>query len=367
MVGVNFQPTILVKKADGTTERVSLAELKKRQAGSPVSASAAVSAEPVDLAQTTAVSVPVAPTTVKPPVVAPVILPSVPVETKMENKPVFSSVDAKPLLHEEVPESEHAKTTVAANRVDQVSKIIESLSFKVPSQFENRLRSVVQLRLKDIRGEADTIDACARSIKDGGLGLSQAQAVELAQKAKPSAYIPKTNKIESVSLPDNKSTKDDVVDKIIGSATIPSPSIDNLIAGATTVKMSVPANTSPVRASAPADKAMMHDVRHNPQAVGPLEEIQFFTLVDFRRLSAQPAEAALRLKQKFVNLKEESFLLFMKSWEAWRNSPLYQVYVGAVDEAASKKLPLSAVLGEKEKISMSEIEALINLEKDLSI
>jgi len=328
----NKEILITVKKADGTTERISLAELKKRQSNNFPSM-------PVATPATTPVPTP-------PPAFVP--------------PPVVSKENFKPLLHEEVPDSEHAKTTVVTNRVDQVSKIISSLSFKVTSQLDNRLRSVIQLRLKDIRSEADTLDACSRSIKDGGLGLTETQSRELTDKSRPTAYAPK---IENMVA--KREIKENIVDKIISSSVSESAPIENLISKKFEAKPVQ--NISPVRVASANSKAMMHDVHARPLSMGPLDEIQYFTLVDFRRLSSKPGDAAERLKQKFLNLKEESYLLFIKSWDAWRSSPLYQAYVGVVDEAMEQRRPLSGVLGEREKISLAEVEALINLEKDLAI
>lgn len=342
---------ITVKKSDGTTERISLAELKKRQSNTAVSVAPVIAPTPQPA------SLPVSSVSVSKSVVAPIVLPVSPAPTV--KNPVLKNEDLKPLLHEEVPDSEHAKTTVVASRTDQVSKIIDSLSFKVSSQVESRLRSIIQLRLKDIRSEADTLDACARSIKDGGLGLTETQAKELTEKSKPTTYLPKVEKRES------EKKKENVVDKIISGSGPASASIEDLVAKASQSKPMQ--NVTPVRAAAANPKTMMHDVHSKPMAMGPLDEIQFFSLVDFRRLSSKPVDAAERLKQKFLNLKEESYLLFMKSWDAWHNSPLYQSYISVVDEAMAQKRPLSGVLGERDKISLAEIEALINLEKDLAI
>ncbi|MCX6780181.1 MAG: hypothetical protein NT034_03310, partial [Candidatus Magasanikbacteria bacterium] len=189
------QMMITVKKSDGTTERISLAELKKRQANTsvPATAPAAVAVSP---------AIPAA----KP--IMPAVLPVTPTPVKIENKPLLKSEDFKPLLHEEVPDSEHAKTALAAPRTDQVSKIIDSLSFKVAAAgIDNRLRSIVQLRLKDIRSEADTLDACMRSIKDGGLGLTETQSRELTDKSAPTTYTPKVEKVVNVEKIVSKEVK----------------------------------------------------------------------------------------------------------------------------------------------------------------
>jgi len=310
------QPTILVKKSDGTTERITLAELKKRQSK-----------------------------------------PSEPAVSLKQS-------DVKPLLEEHVPDSPHASTTTASDRLDQVSKIISSLSFTVPSQYENRLRSSIQLRLKDIRSEADTLDLCLRSIKDGGLGLTETQAQEIVSQSKPVALkmdkkLTPASGIEMatpISIP-KKIEKEEVIEKIINQSA-PTPEISDLIPASAPLRRSTSQNLS---------KPQMHDVKSKPTSLSPLEEIQFFSLVDLRRLASKPTEAVSRLKQKFVNLKEESFILFMDSWSAWRSSPLYQSYIQAVDEAVTRKVRLSVVTNAKEKISLPEMEELIKMEKELEI
>lgn len=359
------QPTILVKKADGTTERITLAELKARQSGVPVAVVAAVAPVVVKTVEPEKIKFE-EPKFEKPKIDQPHGLVIGPVEKK---SPVSSAMvqdriiqaplksdDVKSLLHEEVSDSPQADMTTASTRTDQVSKFIASLSFKVPPQFENRLRSGVQLRLKDIRSEADTRDLCLRSIKDGGLGLTQAQAEELISKTQPTKLptIPKDQVSHAPILPPmpvieimKKTDREAAVEKIIGQT---------------------PVSISPIRSSQSQSlRPLMNDVKTKPAQMGPLDEIQYFSLVDLRRLSSQPTEAVNRLKQKFVNLKDESFLLFMDSWNAWHNSPLYQSYTEVLDEALSQKSSLNTVLNTKEKISLAEIEALVKMEKELDI
>ncbi|MEK7097982.1 MAG: hypothetical protein AAB906_03990, partial [Patescibacteria group bacterium] len=240
-----------------------------------------------------------------------------------------------------------------------------------PAQYENRLRSSIQLRLKDIRSEADTVDLCLRSIKDGGLGLTETQAQEIAVKAKPMALkidkkLTPTSDIEiAAPMPiPKRMEKEAVIEKIIGQ-TAPAAEISELIPK----KNSAPATAVPLRpvAAANASRPLMHDVKTKPTSLSPLDEIQYFSLIDLRRLSSKPAEAVARLKQKFINLKDESFVLFMDSWSAWRNSPLYKNYIQVVDEALARKVSLQTVLGPKEKISLLEMEELIKMEKELEI
>ncbi|GEM_PF-2347390 len=392
------QPTVLVKKADGTTERITLAELKARQAGAkpvavtpivvpvvtPAIVEAAAVAPIVVAEKVLPIEIKIEPSKIIQPkidkplglVIGPaekkISAPSVLVQDQISQAPL-KSADVKSLLNEEMPDSSHADMNTAPDRLDQVSKIIAGLSFKVPTQFENRLRSGVQLRVKDIRSEADTLDMCLRSIKDGGLGLTQPQAEELIVKTHPTVLTSTKKDVVSHApvLPPipmlekiKKTEREAAVEKIIGQ-TPSSPAIADLIVPP---KIAVSVPPSPNRSnSAQSFKPLMHDVQSKPSTMSPLDEIQYFSLVDLRRLSSQPSEAVSRLKQKFINLKDESFLLFIDSWNYWRNSPLYQSYLAVVDEALSQKLKLNTVLNTKEKISFLEIESLVKMEKELDI
>jgi hypothetical protein len=112
-------------------------------------------------------------------------------------------------------------------------------------------------------------------------------------------------------------------------------------------------------------KTSMHDVKSNPVEYGPVDEIRYFNLADFRRLSTDPVEAANRLKQKFINLRDESILLYFEAWDAWKSSPLFHDYLKSVSESLSKRIPLARVAADKSRIQMSEINALVRMEKQL--
>lgn len=311
----NKQILITVKKADGTAERITLDELKKRR-------EAKSGGEP---------------TVVR--VVQPVKI----------IKPVEE-------IAEPIAESKFATTVVVPTRLDQVSKIISGFSFKIPVQFENRLRSAIQLRIKDIRSHADTLDVCVRSIKDGGLGLTETQAAEVLLASEPKAPLKMEDNKKDVLIP----KKQDVIAQIIGQSSV-EPSIGDLIPGKST------AMSMPERTNITPHKNIVYDVKTRQESIGPIDEIKNFSLIDLRRLSYKPAEAFSRLKQKFINLKDESILQFFSSWEAWRESGLFSSYVQSVDVALASNHKLHTVLGEKEKISIVEIENLINMEKELDI
>lgn len=398
----NTQPTILVKKADGATARMTLDEIKKMKQGAP------------------AVSKPAAPPI--PATVAPQPVPKPEIkEEKLEEKiqsqkqavareAVVAAIKAPPKgegaksLLEEEPPITNAPLKVSPTRANQVDEVIKKLSFRVPANFANRLRSVIQLRIKEVRGETETKNLVLRSIADGGLGLTEAQAEELekicasyvgsAPSSTASAVLPANitaqpiKKFEEPLTPAKDTPFNSFVHAPIKSALdtalsasapavpampAPAPVIAPLKSEAKSnlppVKLPPTESSAPVlKKELPANKQSVQDVTAGrPAIMNPLDEIKYFTLTDFRRLSSKPEEAMMRLKQKFINLKEESYLLFLEAKNAWTQSPLYNHYLAMVEDALHKKTGLAAVLGEKEKITMAEISVIIKMEKELSL
>jgi hypothetical protein len=60
------------------------------------------------------------------------------------------------------------------------------------------------------------------------------------------------------------------------------------------------------------------------ESLGPVEEIQTFTKDDFRRLNADPMQAANTLLLQMQHVAEESPMLGLSVRRAWFLSPLYR-------------------------------------------
>jgi hypothetical protein len=117
----------------------------------------------------------------------------------------------------------------------------------------------------------------------------------------------------------------------------------------------------------PKARPVMNDVVYKPLAIGPIEEISSLTLTDFRRLSPVAQDAAMRLEQKFVNLKGESVVLFLEALDAWKRSSLYQEYTDRVLYALLHRESLDVILRKTKSISYEEFLSLVAMEKRLTI
>jgi len=313
------QPTILVKKADGTFARMTLDEIKKMRSGAPRD-------------------------------------PSTPLRSARD--------DNRPM--------------VSANRLNQVDEAQKKLRFSVPADLQNRLRSIIQLRLKDIRSAEQTKDKVKQAIKDGGLGLGDKEAEELSSVCDIILGRETKNKnLDSVPVLKRKAPLPMVEPEELPTNTAPFNAFvhgekrqkDSRLRGNDSKERGNDRSSSPAQIFPPRTvaKTVMEDVTPpKPVEMGPIEEIQYMTWIDFHRLSAKPAEAAARLKQKFLNLRDESVLLYIDALSAWHKSPLYADYMKAVCQSLKERRKLSASLGGAAgKINLEDILALVKMEGEL--
>lgn len=336
------QPTVLVKKADGTFARMTLDEIKQMRGGGATEAK----------------------------------------KTVVPNKSVARVEESfKSTTLRDPSTSLRSAQDDKKMRTNPVDEVFKKIHFKVSEQLQNRLRSIIQLRLKDIRSVEQTKDKIMQLAVEGGLGLGQKEAEELASvcgiildretknvnlndvpilKKKTMLPMVEPNEIPATTTPYNsfKHGEQNVKTGRDFSTTLRSGRNDNNVREN---------NKGGILSAKPTVKMAMDDVQApRPVEMGPVEEIQYMNLVDFRRLSAKPIEAAARLKQKFLNLRDESIILYLEGLGAWHKSPLYTDYVKSIIRALKEKRKMSALeSGEANKIKLEEILAIVNMEKEL--
>lgn len=376
---------ITIKKADGTFAKVPLSEFKKMQATAKPQEPAA-SPKPAAHHEPASYHTPAHHKLAHQAAHHSVKHLSVHVkEEKKEPHPAkpMARVDAGSPLEEKLKIKSSAPL-FSPKREKQVEEVMVNLGFNVTPEVLGRLKSLVLARLKDIKSEDETRELLARSIKNGGLGLTEQQVEKIIKScqeaesegsekemsapvlkgktnmslmveppelpAVPSAVAPLPyNKISTFkpSSPPPISTpqKQEVISKLVGSSMANEP----------VFKLDTRPNL----------KQSMQDVSAASMEMGPVEEIKSMTLTDFRRLSGNPEEAAKRLQQKMFNLQEESFVWYLEALAAYHGSPLYTEYMQAVCQSLAERKSLANVLAMKNSIKLNEAMALIEMEKGL--
>ena len=107
----------------------------------------------------------------------------------------------------------------------------------------------------------------------------------------------------------------------------------------------------------------MVDVVSSMRLAGPVEQLGKMTPVEFRRLSSSAAEAAQKVDDLLTALQSTSYEERVKGVQAWRESPMNQLYLEIAEEALAQGLALPEISSRRraagqESLSPAEIKAL---------
>lgn len=119
-----------------------------------------------------------------------------------------------------------------------------------------------------------------------------------------------------------------------------------------------------------SSRPQLHDIRPMPKVMGPVEELQFLDLVNFRRLGKSPAEISAKLLAKIKLLEREGYDKLIAGVKAWRQSPVNRLYLRLGQEAAAKGISLKQAIEARQKsgqeyLSWEEVEAIVSLNGQL--
>lgn len=364
---------ITIKKADGTFAKVPLSDIKKAQA--------AKKAAPIVAPAPARASTPNAPAAGNSP--ARNIVSKTTIEIKEKKEPAKPAVmtrdDARSLLEEKKP-APAASGLTSQKREKQVEEVIRMLGFSVDSQLQGRLKSLVLARLKDIKTDADMQDVLCKPVKNGGFGLADSQAQKMLEVCRRVASSVVSDKnievpvlkgsssqmlpmVEPPELPMALPVSGDV--RIKNSTPVRSPVNEKEKIVSKIINESL-ANEPVFKISAqPPVRPIMQDITVSDVEMGPIEEIRSMTIEDFRRLSSKPEEAAKRVLQKILNLKDESYVWYMDGVAAFHSCPLYVAYMNAVAASLAGRKTVANVLAAQNSIKLSEVMAIIEIESAL--
>lgn len=275
--------------------------------------------------------------------------------------------DHSSLLEEDMSEIEELKKQGAVHTTheDVAQKVKLPKTSKKDDNVSTRLKSLIASWQKGIRSDVQFIDLATREVVQGGVGMDKASAqglldeLQATKKAGTGFATNETQQKKRVTMDDIRA-RDHV------------PQVQSPVMK--TNRVTPPRPTPPREHIAPAN--VMRDV-HTPmqkdrssKTVGPQQEAGTFTLVDFRRLSREPAKAGEMLAAKFMHWREESFLLYMNARESWHQSPLYQQYIALTQEAMDSGMPIAEVIASKnpeESMTFEEYQHIIQVDNQLTV
>jgi len=116
-------------------------------------------------------------------------------------------------------------------------------------------------------------------------------------------------------------------------------------------------------------KPRMQDVKPVARLTGPVEELRAITIVDFRRLSKDPAEACVKIKDKIDLLAEQSYTRRNEGIAAWGASEVVRTYLELMGEGLNG-VPLKDAVAAREAakkpyLTPPEFQAVAALSRQL--
>ena len=147
-----------------------------------------------------------------------------------------------------------------------------------------------------------------------------------------------------------------------------SVSSDHLAEAVRAAAQAAPASVRP--AASIETKTKMEDVRARPKVMGPLEELRYLDLVNFRRLGDSPKAITDKIVMKIKLLEKDGYDRMVEGVQSWRQSPVNRIYVRLAQEAVAKGITLRDAVAarqaaNKETLSMEEIEAIVAMNSRL--
>ncbi len=315
----------------------------------------------------------------------------VPTTRKLPYVPVISN-DAQPSsIHKELsafslPRSEERAKPLALRQPapklltdDPTLPVADVVSQRQQLFFDDvlsrRFRSMVDSYAHGVRTREQLSELIVRSIKVGGLGLSEQQALavmttvdtllskrgmQVAPKLWPkqsvdanpfeaprtilshvsNPHIERISEVQKISetqkLSNTTSWTEDQAPTITESTHLPETSTIPVLQNIPTPQPSIPvpiygASAEPrsrkrVTVSDPS-RPTVTDVRRPVVPMGLIDELQAMDLKDFRRLGESAEEAAAAVREKMETLSQDSFTEKLKGISAWQQSPIHRLYL----------------------------------------
>jgi|GEM_PF-1846401 len=286
-----------------------------------------------------------------------------------------------------------------------------ALVFSDPT-LTDRCRQVVDSRLRDARTPQDVRSIMERSVDQGGLGVSgralstilqvieqgfdamQSERAKLIAEEKEQKKIASQQKeTEKIDLA-KKETQ--LLDQRYASVTGKAVTETILPVAPSSARVSMAQKKEDVLARQEAKidpskvlnvieevkqvaqepkpqntvKPHMMDVRPVQRLVGPVEELKFMQLTDFRRLSKDPMHAIQKIKDTVELVGDQGFEKQVEAIRAWQSSPMNKLYLDLAKQALVEGGSLEDVRSKKESqkeptLSKEELAALLKLNADL--
>lgn len=244
-------------------------------------------------------------------------------------------------------------------------------------ELKKRLITVIESRLNGVRDAFETRDFLEKSQAAGGLGFTGGKLVKVMEVLEGIF-----DKVREKNEEKREQTKTAIKEQKIVKEAARSEEIKKEnelknkrykeITGQDEKKFPPPATpvfSSPSIMPQPG-RPQVVDIASPFRLSGPIEELGQMTLLEFRRLSADPEEAVQKIKDKIDLLEEQGYGKKIFGVRAWRASPINCLNLDLSREALLSGQPLEEIIDKRTKqgetmLKLEEVKALNHLNSQL--
>ena len=120
----------------------------------------------------------------------------------------------------------------------------------------------------------------------------------------------------------------------------------------------------------PNPQARMGDVQIKNKLVGPIEELTYMTVEDFRRIGKNMEEIVSSLLEKIQLLADESLARKIQGIKAWKQAPVFMLYLGMSMQGILQGKTIEQIIIDKQRnheecLTLSEFEGISHLNSQL--
>lgn len=264
-----------------------------------------------------------------------------------------------------------------------VSGVIRDSGLKITDpDLKERLRSIVEARLRGIRNIEETRTLLMRLSTQNGLGLTPVQTAALMNTLEAERFAREKQAEHSKTreriiapprppAPDrSKETEAYMLETFKKSKILEEKELLLPPSQKPELKKAIPTFSPNSVTPPPGAKPRLDDVQFDRRARGPADELRTMTLVEFRRLSRDPSERALKIHDRINLLREVSFDRFTEGVHAWAQSEPNKLYLDLAGAALTNGKPLTEIITERETtkiptLTIEEFRAILTLNQEL--
>jgi hypothetical protein len=246
----------------------------------------------------------------------------------------------------------------------QVVEFLSTVSVAIRPELRGRTIALLSSFLKGVRSRQQIMEYAVKPVETGGLQLSDVEARSLVQQVEEYFRLRPT---AVVRPPSPTSISKPTVDVSTASTRSSVDALKPLYArageGDARPRMSdiIPPPVTPLQESRTIATTEMTSVLSatGAESIGPVEEIQTFTKDDFRRLNADPLQAANTLLLQMQHVSEESPMLGLSVRRAWFLSPLYREYLSVLENSLQNSFSVAEIAQDGSMLTLDEVRALL--------